>query len=106
MFKQVFLFAEFRFDSETGTLTRKNRAFHLPEQAAILLEALLKNANHLVSREELRQVLWPDEEFLDYAQGINVAVNRLRHALRDNPRNPRFLKTIPKRGYIFCCEVK
>jgi len=106
MFKQVFLFAEFRFDSETGTLTRKNRAVHLPEQAAILLEALLKNANHLVSREELRQVLWPDEEFLDYAQGINVAVNRLRHTLRDNPRNPRFLKTIPKRGYVFCCEVK
>src|SRR5258707_11194295 len=70
MVKQVFLFAEFTFDSETGTLTRKNRALHLPEQAAILLEALLKNANHLVSREELRQVLWPDEEFLDYAQGM------------------------------------
>ena len=105
MSKQVFLFAEFTFDPETGSLARKNRALHLPEQTAILLDTLLKNANNLVSRDELRQVLWPDEEFLDYAQGINVAVNRLRHILRDNPRNPRFLQTIPKRGYIFCCEV-
>ncbi len=57
------------------------------------------------SRDELRQVLWPDEEFLDYTQGINVAINRLRNILRDDPRNPRFLKTIPKRGYSFYGEV-
>lgn len=106
MAKQVFAFAEFTFDAETGTLTRKNRGSHLPEQTALLLEALLKNANQLVSREELREVLWPNEEFLDYAQGINVAVNRLRNILRDDPRNPRFLKTIPKRGYSFCGSVE
>jgi hypothetical protein len=98
MAKQVFAFAEFTFDAETGTLTRKKRSAHLPEQTALLLEVLLENANQLVSRDELRQVLWPDEEFLDYTQGINVAVNRLRNILRDDPRNPRFLKTIPKRG--------
>jgi DNA-binding winged helix-turn-helix (wHTH) protein/Tfp pilus assembly protein PilF/TolB-like protein len=106
MSRDIFVFAEFTFDSETGILTRKNRGSHLPGQTAVLLEALLKNANNLVSREELRQVLWPDEEFLDYTQGINVAVNRLRHTLRDSPRNPRFLKTIPKRGYTFCAEVR
>jgi DNA-binding winged helix-turn-helix (wHTH) protein/Tfp pilus assembly protein PilF len=105
MAKQVFAFAEFTFDAETGTLTRKKRSAHLPEQTALLLEVLLENANQLVSRDELRQVLWPDEEFLDYTQGINVAVNRLRNILRDDPRNPRFLKTIPKRGYSFCGEI-
>ncbi len=106
MAKQVFAFAEFTFDAETGTLSRKKRSSHLPEQTALLLEVLLENANQLVSRDELRQVLWPDEEFLDYTQGINVAVNRLRNILRDDPRNPRFLKTIPKRGYSFCGGVQ
>jgi len=105
MSKYVYVFAEFAFDPETGTLTRRNRDVHLPEQAALLLEALLKNANSLLSREDLRQVLWPNEEFLDYAQGINVAINRLRNVLRDDPKNPKFLKTIPKRGYSFCCEI-
>jgi len=103
--RHLYVFAEFAFDPETGTLTRRNRGVHLPEQTALLLEALLTNANNLVSREDLRQVLWPDEEFLDYGQGINVAINRLRNILRDDPKNPRFLKTIPKRGYSFCGEV-
>ncbi|AXC13626.1 tolB protein [Acidisarcina polymorpha] len=106
MSRDIFVFAEFTFDSETGILMRKNRGSHLPGQTAVLLEVLLKNANNLVSREELRQVLWPNEEFLDYTQGINVAVNRLRHTLRDSSRNPRFLKTIPKRGYTFYAEVR
>jgi DNA-binding winged helix-turn-helix (wHTH) protein/tetratricopeptide (TPR) repeat protein len=104
--KSVFAFAEFTFDSDTGTLTRKNRESRLPEQTARLLEVLLERANTLVSREELRQVLWPNQEFLDYDQGINVAVNRLRQALREDSRNPQFLKTIPKRGYSFSADVR
>lgn len=105
MQRRVFRFAEFTFDIDTGTLTRKNRDSRLPEKTARLLQILLERANTLVSREELRQVLWPDEQFVDYDQGINVAVNRLRHALREDSRNPQFLKTIPKRGYSFCAEV-
>jgi DNA-binding winged helix-turn-helix (wHTH) protein/tetratricopeptide (TPR) repeat protein len=104
--KQVFAFSEFIFDCDTGTLTRKNRGTRLPEKTARLLEVLLERANTLVSREELRQKLWPGEEFLDYDQGINVAVNRLRNVLRENSRNPQFLKTIPKRGYSFCGDVR
>jgi DNA-binding winged helix-turn-helix (wHTH) protein/tetratricopeptide (TPR) repeat protein len=106
MVKQVFTFAEFTFECDTGTLMRKRSRLHLSEQTARLLGVLLERANSLVSREELRQVLWPDEEFLDYDQGINVAVNRLRKALRDDSSNPHFLKTIPKRGYVFCGEVR
>src|ERR1700683_1457643 len=103
--KLAFAFAEFTFDSDTGTLTRKNRDSRLPERTARLLTFLLERANTLVTREELRQVLWPNQEFLDYDQGINVAVNRLRQALREDSRNPQFLKTIPKRGYSFRGEV-
>lgn len=105
MNKSKFAFGEFTFDSDTGTLTRRNRDQRLPEQTARLLAILLERANSLVSRDELRQVLWPNEEFLDYDQGINVAVNRLRTALRDGARGPQFLKTIPKRGYSFSGRV-
>ncbi len=103
--KRVFAFADFTFDPGTGTLTRKNRSSRLPEKSARLLQALLERPNALVSREELRHVLWPGEEFLDYDQGINVVVNRLRNTLRESSRQADFLKTIPKRGYSFCAEV-
>ena len=105
MTDSLFAFGEFTFDPDTGKLTRRNRSQHLPEQTARLLAVLLERANYLVTREELRQVLWPNEEFLDYDQGINVAVNRLRNILRDNSRSPQFLKTIPKRGYSFSGKV-
>jgi DNA-binding winged helix-turn-helix (wHTH) protein/tetratricopeptide (TPR) repeat protein len=106
MAKQVFTFADFTFECDTGILWRKKRRLQLSEQTARLLGVLLERANRLVSRDELRQVLWPGEEFLDYDQGINVAVNRLRNVLREDSRNPHFLKTIPKRGYSFCGEVR
>jgi DNA-binding winged helix-turn-helix (wHTH) protein/tetratricopeptide (TPR) repeat protein len=101
-----FGFSEYVFDAKTGALTRKDRKLHLPEQTARLLAVLLERANTLVTREELRTALWPNEEFLDYEQGINTAVNRLRNAIRDSSRNPPFIKTIPKRGYSFQGEVK
>jgi len=101
-----FAFSDSIFDSRTGTLTRKNRDLHLPEQTARLLAVLLERANTLVTREELRTTLWPDEEFLDYDQGINTAINRLRNAIQDNSRSPQLIRTIPKRGYSFHGEVK
>lgn len=104
--QSVFTFSEFKFDSDTGTLTRRNRESRLPEQTARLLQVLLERSNTLVSREEIEQVLWPDESFVNHDQGINVAINRLRQILRDNPKNPQFLRTIPKRGYSFCGEVR
>ena len=105
MAKLQFAFGEFTFDPETGTLTRRNRSQRLPEQTARLLTILLERTGSLVTREELRQVLWPNEEFIDYDQGINVAVNRLRNALREDSRSPQFLKTIPKRGYSFSGKI-
>lgn len=100
-----FSFAEFTFDTETGSLARKNRDLYVPEQTARLLAMLLERANQLVTRDELRHTLWTNSEFLDYDQGINTAVNRLRSVLHENPRNPQYIKTIPKRGYIFHGKV-
>ena len=106
MSQPVFRFSEFVFDAATGTLTRKNREEQLPEQTARLLQVLLERSSTLVTREEIERALWPEETYADHDQGINVAINRLRQILRDNPRNPQFLRTIPKRGYSFCGEVE
>jgi DNA-binding winged helix-turn-helix (wHTH) protein/Tfp pilus assembly protein PilF len=100
-----YAFSEFTFDASTGALRRRNREQRLPEQSARLLEIFLEQANELVTRERLRDALWPDEEFLDYDQGINTAINRLRNSLREGPRSPQFIKTIPKRGYSFHAKV-
>ena len=102
---QNFAFSAFTFESETGTLLRNGRRLRIPHQSAKLLEFLLSQAGNLVTREELQQALWPDGEFLEYEQGINKAINRLREILRDDPRQPRFLETIPKRGYRFIANV-
>lgn len=102
----VFRFAEFTFDAATGLLTYKSRESRLPEQTTKLLQLLLERPNILVTREDIEQALWPDETYVNHDQGINVAINRLRQILRDNPKNPQFLRTIPKRGYSFCGDVK
>src|ERR1700761_2332754 len=104
--RAVFSFSEFTFDATTGLLTYRNRESRLPEQTATLLQLLLERPNALVTREDIEQALWPDETYVNHDQGINVAVNRLRQILRDNPKSPQFLRTIPKRDYSFFGEVK
>ncbi len=104
--RSVFSFSDFTFDATTGLLTHRNRESRLPEQTAKLLQLLLERPNGLVTREDIEKTLWPDETYVNHDQGINVAVNRLRQILRDNPKSPEFLRTIPKRGYSFCGDVK
>jgi DNA-binding winged helix-turn-helix (wHTH) protein/tetratricopeptide (TPR) repeat protein len=70
-----------------------------------LLTILLERAGSVVTRDELRELLWPDGEHLDHDHAINRSVNQLREVLRDDPRNPRFIETLPTRGYRFCAEV-
>ena len=99
--KHKFGFSVFSFDAETGLLTRNGHKRRVPEQTARLLEFFVQRAGELVTREELQQILWPGGEVVDYDQGINTAINKLRHTLRDDPRNPRFIETVPRRGYSF-----
>jgi DNA-binding winged helix-turn-helix (wHTH) protein/TolB-like protein len=98
-------FSVFTLDSAAGVLQRNDRYLRVPPQTLLLLTALLERAGSVVSREELRLVLWPDGDVLEHDHAINRAVNYLRTVLRDNPREPQFIETLPKRGYRFVAPV-
>ncbi len=70
-----------------------------------LLEILLEHPGEVVTREELRSRVWPNESFGDFDQALNIAIGKLRSALEDSAENPRFIETLPKRGYRFIAEV-
>jgi len=70
-----------------------------------LLEILLEHPGQVVTREELSSRVWPNEEFGDFDQALNIAIGKLRSALEDSAENPRFIETLPKRGYRFIADV-
>ena len=94
-------FDGFEADLHTGELHKSGRKVRLPNQSFSVLAMLLARAGQLVTREELRARLWPAGTFVEYDQSLNAAVNRLREALRDSAEKPRFIETLPKRGYRF-----
>ncbi|MFL6604937.1 MAG: winged helix-turn-helix domain-containing protein [Steroidobacteraceae bacterium] len=99
-------FDVFEVDLHTRELRRSGRKLRLPDQSFRILQMLLENAGNLVTREELRASLWPAGTFVEYDQGLNTAVNRLREALRDSAEKPRFVETLPKRGYRFIGAIQ
>ena len=98
-------FDGFEANLRTGELHRSGRKIRLPNQSFNVLAMLLGRAGQLVTREELRARLWPNGTFVEYDQSLNAAVNRLREALRDSAEKPRFIETLPKRGYRFIGAV-
>ena len=98
-------FGTFQLDLRTGELWKAGVRISLPEQPFQVLEALLDRPGDLVTREELRQRLWPAETFVDFEHGLNAAVRRLRDALGDSADVPRFVETLPRRGYRFIAPV-
>lgn len=101
-----FEFSDLEFDSQSGELIRNGRKLRVSEQAARILTILLERAGTVVSRDELRDLLWPEREFVGYDHSINNAISQLRTALRDDSRTPCLIETIPKRGYRFLEEVR
>jgi eukaryotic-like serine/threonine-protein kinase len=97
----VYQFGPFEVNVASGELLKNGRRIKLQEQPFRLLVALLENSGELISREELRTSLWPDNTFVDFDGSLRVAVGKLREALDDNADNPRYIETIPKRGYRF-----
>ena len=97
----VYQFGPFEVDSSTGELLKNGFRVKLQDQPYRLLVALLENPGGVVSREELRNRLWQDDTFVDFENGLRVAVRKLREALGDDAENPRYIETIPKRGYRF-----
>jgi eukaryotic-like serine/threonine-protein kinase len=103
---KAFRFGPFAFDPKSGDLRTEGRTLRLADQPLALLTALVERAGEMVSREELRGRLWPDGTFVDFEHGLNSAVSRLREALSDSANAPRFVETIPRRGYRLLVPVK
>jgi TolB-like protein/DNA-binding winged helix-turn-helix (wHTH) protein len=101
----VFRFGVFELDTHSGELRRQGLKVRLPEQSFQILRILLMSPGDVVTRDELRQLLWPAETFVDVEVGVNSAVRKLREALDDSAENPRFVETVPRRGYRFVAHV-
>jgi TolB-like protein/DNA-binding winged helix-turn-helix (wHTH) protein/Tfp pilus assembly protein PilF len=103
---QIVHFGAFEVDVRSGELRKHGLKVKLQEQPFRILVMLLECPGEVVTREELRQQLWPEGTFVDFEHALNVAVNRLRDALDDSPDNPRFVETLPRRGYRFIAPVE
>lgn len=101
----VVSFGSFEADLGTGELRRNGLKVRLQEQPFQVLTMLLEKPGQIVSREELRNRLWPADTFVDFDHGLNAAVKRLRDALGDSADNPRFVETLARRGYRFIATI-
>ena len=99
-------FGPFEFDARSGLLRNGVSDQYLADQPRSLLTALVERPGELVTREELRQRLWPDGTFVGFDHGLNSAINRLREALNDSADTPRFIETIPRRGYRLLVPIE
>ena len=94
-------FGPFAVDLHAGELFKGGHRLRLQEQPLQILAILLEHPGELVTRDEIRQKLWASDTFVDFDHGLNNAMNRLREALNDSAENPRYIETLPKRGYRF-----
>ena len=100
-------FGLYEFDGQSGELRKDGKTRpRLQGQPLEVLLHLLDRPGEVVTREELRQRLWPADTFVDYDHSLNTAVNKLREALSDSADNPRFIQTIPRRGYRFIASIE
>lgn len=103
---QIFRFDTFEFDPQAAELRRRGIKLRVYGQPTEILTMLLKRPGEVVRREELRARLWPADTFVDFEHSLNAAVNKLREALGDSADKPKFIETIPRRGYRFIARVE
>jgi Tol biopolymer transport system component/DNA-binding winged helix-turn-helix (wHTH) protein len=103
--ERVVRFGVFELDQRTGELRKAGVRLALQDQPLHVLTMLLERPGDLVTREDLKQRLWPDHTFVDFEQGLNAAIKRLRTTLGDSAETPRFIETLPRRGYRFIAPV-
>src|SRR6202021_1756276 len=101
----VLQFGTYEVSLQSGEVRKAGLKIRVQQQPMKLLEILLERPREVVTREELRSRVWPDESFGDFDQALNIAIGKLRSALGDSAENPRFIETLPKRGYRFIAEV-
>jgi Tol biopolymer transport system component/DNA-binding winged helix-turn-helix (wHTH) protein len=98
--------ADFELDLQSGELSRNGTRVVLAQQPFRLLVALIREPGIVLTREDLQRELWPEGTFVDFELGLNAAVKRLREALGDSATSPRFIETLPRRGYRFIATVQ
>jgi TolB-like protein/DNA-binding winged helix-turn-helix (wHTH) protein/Flp pilus assembly protein TadD len=98
-------FGIYEISFQSGELRKAGVKIKVQQQPLKLLELLLEHPGEIVTREELRSRIWPSESFGDFDQAVNVAIAKLRGALGDSAENPRYIETLPRRGYRFIAEV-
>jgi TolB-like protein/DNA-binding winged helix-turn-helix (wHTH) protein/Tfp pilus assembly protein PilF len=103
---RIVRFGIFEVDLNAGELRKGGIKIKVHGQPFEVLTLLLARPGEVVPREELRQTLWPTETFVDFDHGVNTAINRLREALGDSAENPRFIETVPRRGYRFVAPIE
>ena len=99
-------FGCFQLDLRTGELWRNGIKVRVPDQSVQVLAILLEHSGEFVTRGELQRRLWPNGTIVEFEHGINSVINRLRQALEDSPNKPRFIETLPRRGYRFLVPVE
>ena len=97
-------FGIFEVNLDSGELRRRGVKVKLQEQPLQALLMLLERPGEVTKRDDLQKRLWPSETFGDFDRGLNRAINRLREALGDDADNPRFIETLPQRGYRFMAQ--
>jgi serine/threonine protein kinase len=103
----IALFADFRLDLRAAELHREGaKSVRLPEQPLRILTTLLEHSGQVVTREDLRQRLWPNDTVVEFEHSISAAMNRLRQVLGDSADEPRFIETLARRGYRFVVPVR
>src|SRR5882762_11107656 len=99
------LFGAFELDLRTGELRKHGIKIKLQEQPLQILQQLLEHPGEVVTREDLQKRIWPADTFVDFDHGLYSAVQRLRDALSDTAETPRYVETLPRRGYRFIAAV-
>src|SRR5579863_30962 len=101
----VVRFGTYEVSLQSGEVRKSGLRIRIQQQPLKLLEILLEHPGEVVTREELRSRVWAEEGFGDFDQAVNIAIAKLRSALGDSAENPRFIETLPKRGYRFIADV-
>src|SRR4029453_17187542 len=102
---QVVRFGDFTLDLRSGELLQNGGRLLLSEQPFRILALMVRQPGTLITRDDLRRVLWPEDTFVDFEHSLNAAIKRLRQALGDSATTPRFIETLPQRGYRFIGEL-
>jgi DNA-binding winged helix-turn-helix (wHTH) protein len=101
----VICFGPFELDAANGELRKAGISLKIQPQPFRVLVLLAEQPGRAVSREDIQRLLWGDNTFVDFERGINSCVNQIRTTLGDDPEKPRYIETIPRRGYRFVASV-